>query len=35
MMDETRDRIADNAREADLKRILDHVIKAGKDGITE
>jgi hypothetical protein len=35
MIEETRDRIADNRREADLKRILGHIKKAAKDGITE
>jgi hypothetical protein len=35
MIEETRDRISDNQREADLKRILGHIKKAGKDGITE
>jgi hypothetical protein len=35
MIQETCDRIADNPREADLKRILGHIKKAGKDGITE
>jgi hypothetical protein len=35
MIEETSDRIADNSREADLKRILGHIKKSGKDGITE
>jgi hypothetical protein len=35
MIEETCDRISDNAREADLKRILGHIKKAGQDGITE
>jgi hypothetical protein len=35
MIEETRDRISDNSREADLKRILGHIKKAGQDGITE
>jgi len=35
MIEETCDRIADNSREADLKRILGHIKKAGQDGITE
>jgi hypothetical protein len=35
MVEETSDRISDNAREADLKRILGHIKKAGQDGITE
>jgi hypothetical protein len=35
MIEETCDRISDNLREADLKRILNHIKKAGQDGITE
>jgi hypothetical protein len=35
MIEETRDRIADNQREADLQRILGLIKKAGKDGVTE
>jgi hypothetical protein len=35
MIEETNDRISDNQREADMKRILGHIKKAGKDGITE
>ena len=35
MIEETGGRIADNQREADRNRILDHIKKAGKDGITE
>src|SRR6202163_1233987 len=35
MIEETSDRIADNQRESDLKRILGHIKRAGKDGITE
>jgi hypothetical protein len=35
MIAETCDRISDNSREADLKRILGHIKKAGQDGITE
>ena len=35
MIEETCDRISDNLREADLKRILGHVKRAGQDGITE
>ena len=35
MIEETHDRIADNQREADLKRVLGHIKKAAKDGITE
>jgi hypothetical protein len=35
MIEETRDRISDNARESDLKRILGHIKRAGQDGITE
>lgn len=34
MIDETRDRIADNPREADVNRILSHIKKADKKGIT-
>ncbi|WFU23148.1 hypothetical protein QA649_34470 [Bradyrhizobium sp. CB1717] len=35
MMEETRDKIADNQREADRNRILEHIKKAGPEGITE
>ena len=35
MIEETGDRISDNQREADMKRILGHIKRAGKDGITE
>jgi hypothetical protein len=35
MIEETRDRISDNSREADRNRILGHIQKAGQDGITE
>jgi hypothetical protein len=35
MIEETCDRISDNLREADLKRIFGHIKKAGQDGITE
>jgi hypothetical protein len=35
MIEETRDRISDNSREADMKRILGHIRRAGQDGITE
>jgi len=35
MIEETCDRIADNSREADLKRIFGHIKRAGNDGITE
>ncbi len=35
MIEETCDRISDNQRESDLKRILGHIKRAGKDGITE
>jgi hypothetical protein len=35
MIEETRDRISDNQREADQKRILGHIKKAGKEGITD
>jgi hypothetical protein len=35
MIEETCDRISDNQRESDLKRILGHIKKAAKDGITE
>jgi hypothetical protein len=35
MIEETCDRISDNSREADLKRILGHIKQAGQDGITE
>jgi hypothetical protein len=34
MIEQARDRIADNAREADMNRILDHIKKAGDEGIT-
>jgi hypothetical protein len=35
MIEETSDRISDNQREADKKRIFGHIKRAGKDGITE
>jgi hypothetical protein len=35
MIEETRDRIADNQREADSQRILGNIKKAGTDGVTE
>jgi hypothetical protein len=35
MIEETRDRISDSHREADLQRILGQIKKAGKEGITE
>jgi hypothetical protein len=35
MIEETRDRVSDNGREADLKRILGHIKRAGQDGVTE
>ena len=35
MIEETGDRISDNQREADKKRIFGHIKRAGKDGITD
>jgi hypothetical protein len=35
MIEETGDRISDNQREADKKRIYGHIKLAGKDGITD
>ena len=35
MIGETHDRISDNLREADIKRIFGHIKRAGQDGITE
>lgn len=34
MIEETRDRISDNQREADRNRIFGHIKRAGKEGIT-
>ena len=35
MIEETTDRISDNQREADKKRIFGHIKRAGGNGVTE
>jgi chromosome segregation and condensation protein ScpB len=35
MIQEASEKISDNTREANKKRILEHIKKAGKEGITE